>query len=90
MSEASVASPQNLTVPKSNSVTSFIEKNKLIIGGIVLLIVLFLLYKTFFRKREKFNSNSEDVHTSVGLEESEQFSPDGVEDNESVNGTEEN
>ena len=86
MSE-SVASPQNLTVSKSNSFTSFIQKNKWIIGGIVLLIVVFFLYRTVFKKKEKFNGNPEGNHIT-DLEESEQFTPDGLEENESLNGTE--
>jgi hypothetical protein len=88
MSEASVASPQNLTMSKGNSVTSFIEKNKKwIIGGVVLLIVLFFMYRTFFKKKERFNGDGDNT---IALEDSEQFTPDGVEENESVNGTEEN
>jgi hypothetical protein len=45
------------------------------------------LYKTVFKKKEKFNGNPEGNHIT-DLEESEQFTPDGLEENESLNGTE--
>ena len=95
MSEGSVESPKNLTVPNSNSVTSFIEKNKWIIGGVVSLIVLYLLYRFYFKKAEKFSGNNEgDV---VAVEDSEQFSQNEdlnlgeiKEGYESDNGSEDN
>lgn len=78
MSEGTVESPKNPIVSNSNSVTSFIEKNKWIIGGVVLLIVLFLLYKFYFKKAEKFNGNA--IDDAIALNDSENFSP-----NEEIN-----
>ncbi len=69
-------SPKNptITVPvsgsgsDSNNVTSFIEQHKWKIGGAVLLIiVMFLLYKFYFNKSEKFNQNA------LTVQDSEQF-----------------
>lgn len=76
MSEGSVESPKNLTVPNSNSVTTFIEKNKWVIGGVVSLIVLYLLYRFYFKKAEKFSGNNEGDGDVVAVEDSEQFSQD--------------
>jgi uncharacterized protein YpmB len=72
MSEGTVESPKIPIVSNSNSVTSFIEKNKWIIGGVVLLIVLFLLYKFYFKKAEKFNDNA--IDDAIALNDSENFS----------------
>ena len=69
MSEGTVESPKIPIVSNSNNVTSFIEKNKWIIGGVVLLIVLFLLYKFYFKKAEKFNDNA--IDDAIALNDSE-------------------
>lgn len=98
MSEGSVESPKNLIVSNSNSVTSFIEKNKWIIGGVVLLIVLFLLYKFYFKKTEKINGNAGGDTNAIALEDSEHFSPNEELNNlnetregyESADGSDEN
>ena len=96
MSEGTVESPKIPIVSNSNNVTSFIEKNKWIIGGVVLLIVLFLLYKFYFKKAEKFNDNA--IDDAIALNDSENFSPneeindlDGMKENyESADVSDEN